>query len=355
VSKRGSLRLGGAALVLAAIAALVAVTGPTPVAGAKQARDREVKCTYRPDTDTLFVRLKAHRPDLRGIPRRFRRLFRDFESSAAAALELRIGEITVLEGDEYDEGYGSGPIRCAGGTPTVANTDTVLVRKGKRVGEAYLFLDFRYGLFEPGLTDESDAGSEIELDVDLGGGEIFSRMTRGSDRVSFDQVDGRTAINLNGDEAVGDVDLLLGSGDLIYLQAGGSNDELLTLGNPPSSSKFEFIQILDGGVGDDLITGGPGPDGISGGFGSDRIDAGAGPDLIYALGKPDVIDCGPGRDQVFVTGRRHDLRHCELKESPNEFDKSKHKRKRPRVKRTPAGANVVSADLRRWAKRTAKR
>jgi hypothetical protein len=345
--------LGGVAVALAVLAAFIAVTASTPAAGAKQARDREVKCTYRPDTDTLFVRLKAHRPDLRGIPRRFRRLFRDFESSAAAVLELRISEITVLEGDEYGEGYESGPIRCAGGTPTIANTDTVLVRKGKRVGEAYLFLDFRYGLFEPGLTDEGDAGSEIELDVDLGGGEIFSRMTRGSDRVSFDQVDGRTAINLNGDEQVDDVDLLLGSNDLIYLQAGGSDDELLTAQGPATSGRFEFIQILDGGVGDDLITGGSGPDGISGGYGSDRIEAGAGPDLIYALGKPDVIDCGPGRDQVLLTGRGHDLQHCEFKQTPDDFDKRK--RKRTRAKRTPAGANVVSPGLRRWAKRAAKR
>jgi RTX calcium-binding nonapeptide repeat (4 copies) len=353
VSRRGSLGAAGAALVLAGLLAVIALGNASSEAG-ERSRDREVKCTYRPETDTLFVRLKAHRPDLRGVPRRFRRLFRDFESSAAAAIELRIGEITVLEGDEYDEGYESGPIRCGGGTPTVANTDTVVVRKGKRVSEGYLFLDFRYGLLEPGLTDEGDGGSEIELDVDLDGGEVFTRMTRGSDRVSFDQAGGRTAINLNGAEGVDDADLLLGAGDLVYLQAGGSNDELLTIEGAPSPGRFEFIQILDGGVGNDQISGGAGPDGISGGFGSDRIDAGAGPDLIYALGKPDVIDCGPGRDVVLLTGRRHDLQHCELKESPNDFDKSKHKRKRARAKRTPAGANVVSADLRRWAKRTAK-
>jgi Ca2+-binding RTX toxin-like protein len=99
--------------------------------------------------------------------------------------------------------------------------------------------------------------------------------------------------------------------------------------------------------------GGSGSDGISGGFGSDRIEAGAGADFIYALGKPDVIDCGPGRDVVVVSGRGHRLTGCELKQGPDDFDKRK--RRRPRVKWTPAGANVVSPSLRRCAKRAAKR
>jgi Ca2+-binding RTX toxin-like protein len=339
---------------LAGLVVLVAASSSTPASGARQPRDREVKCTYSPATDTLFVRLKAVRFEApRGIPRRFRKFFREIQTVSSAAMDVRIGEITVLEGEgEYDDGSGNGPIRCAGGTPTVENTDKVVVRKGKRVDEAYLFLDFRYGLFQPGATDEGDGSSEVELDVDLGGGEVYGRMTRGRDEVVFDRDDGRTAVNLNAAEPTDDADLLLGPLDSFYVVGGGSGDELSIEESPPIG-KEEFSQVLEGGQGDDVILGGPGPDALSGGYGSDRIDAGAGPDFVFAHGGVDVIDCGPGRDVVLVIGRRHRLHNCELKQDEESFDKQK--RRRARAMPKVAGAKVISPILRRPVKRAGRR
>jgi hypothetical protein len=326
---------------------VVIAVASAPTQAAERKRERTVKCTYQPDSQTLFVRLKAARPDLRGIPRRYRREFRGFLSSSSAAMDLRIGEITVLEGSEYDEG-GGGPVRCAGGTPTIDNTDEIVVRKGKRVGDGYLFLDFRYGLFGPGFTDEGDGSSEIELDVDLEGGEVIGRMTRGPDEVVLDHVEGRTAVNLNATEAVDDADLLVGARDSFYLQGGGSGDELSVEQSPPLG-KLSFLQILEGGEGEDLIQGGPGSDALSGGFGSDQVEAGGGPDFVFAFGGRDVIDCGPGRDTLLVVGKRHRIRNCERKQDEDDFDKQK--RRKAKAMPKVAGAKVISPVLRRQAKR----
>jgi Ca2+-binding RTX toxin-like protein len=350
---RGTLRLGSAALALAGLLALVTLADSTSAGNRDGPRERLVRCTYSADTQTLFVRLKAPDVDfgnLSRLPQRIRRLIRDIELSSSAAIDLRIGEITVLEGNEYgfDDGYSSGPIRCTGGRPTVSNTDTVVVRKGKRVGEGYLFLDFRYGLLGPGATDEGDGSSEVELDVDLDGGEVFGRMTRGPDEVVLDYVDGRTAVNLNATEAVDDADLQVGPRDSFYLQGGGSGDELSVEQSPPLG-KVPFLGVLEGGEGDDSIRGGPGSDALSGGFGSDQVDAGAGPDFVFAFGGSDVIDCGPGRDTVLVIGKRHRLHDCERKQDEESF----HKQKRRKARAMPkvAGAKVISPVLRRSAKR----
>jgi hypothetical protein len=265
---RGSLRAGGAALVLAGLLALIALLSAVDSSSAGHRdgpRERLVKCRYSPDTQTLSVRLKP--PDLSGLRRALRRLPAALREEilgiafpSSAALDVRIGQITVLEGEDLLYGGSGGLIRCAGGPPTVTNTDTVVVRAGKRVAEGYLFLDFRYGLLTPGATDEGDGSSEIELEVDLDGGEVFGRMTRGPDQVSMDFVDGRTAVNLNAGESVDDTDLRVGARDAFFVQGAGSGDQLYV---DQTSPKTKFFQAIDGGQGEDLVQGGSGPDAIS--------------------------------------------------------------------------------------------
>jgi Ca2+-binding RTX toxin-like protein len=352
--------LGGATAglgVLLALVMLFSVASPSSAGHRDKPRERVVKCTYSPDTRTLSVKLKA--PSLRAlrreigrelgrIPRGLRKEIIEILFPSAAAMDVRIGEITVLDGEGSIYGEPNGLIRCKGGTPTVTNTDTVVVRAGKRVGEAYFFLDFRYGLLTPGATDEGDGSSEIELDVDLGGGEVFGRMTRRPDEVSLDFVDGRTAVNLNADEAVDDVDLLVGARDAFFVQGAGSGDELYVEQTPPLG-KVELLQGIDGGEGEDLVRGGPGSNVLSGGLGDDVVDAGAGRDFVYAYGGSDQIDCGPGRDIVLVIGKRHRLRNCERKQDFSDFDKQK--RRKAKAAPKVAGAKVVSPILRRKAKR----
>jgi RTX calcium-binding nonapeptide repeat (4 copies) len=351
---RGSLRAGGAALVLAGLLALIALLSAVDSSSAGHRdgpRERLVKCRYSPDTQTLSVRLKP--PDLSGLRRALRRLPAALREEilgiafpSSAALDVRIGQITVLEGEDLLYGGSGGLIRCAGGPPTVTNTDTVVVRAGKRVAEGYLFLDFRYGLLTPGATDEGDGSSEIELEVDLDGGEVFGRMTRGPDQVSMDFVDGRTAVNLNAGESVDDTDLRVGARDAFFVQGAGSGDQLYV---DQTSPKTKFFQAIDGGQGEDLVQGGSGPNVLSGGFGSDVVEAGAGRDFVFAYGGSDQIDCGPGRDTVLVHGKRHELRDCERKQGRADFDKQK--RRKAKAAPKVAGAKVVPPLLRRKTKR----
>ena len=56
--------------------------------------------------------------------------------------------------------------------------------------------------------------------------------------------------------------------------------------------------LLGGGRGRDRVSGGPGPDTI---YAGERVAAGSGNDKIYAR-RGAVVDCGPGRDTVFLAG-----------------------------------------------------
>lgn len=59
--------------------------------------------------------------------------------------------------------------------------------------------------------------------------------------------------------------------------------------------------VIDGGAGDDRLTGSPGPDTVTGGTGSDEIMAGSGDDVVHAEDHgTDLIDCGPGSDVVYA-------------------------------------------------------
>jgi hypothetical protein len=346
---------------LLALVMLFSAASPSSAGHRDGARERLAKCTYSPDTRTLSVKLKAPnlralrreiRRELGGIPRGLRKELLDILFPSSATLDVRIGEITVHAGEESLYGESGGLLRCEGGTPTVTNTDAIVVRAGKRVGEAYLFLDFRYGFLTPGATDEGDGSSEIELDVDLGGGEVFGRMTRRPDEVALDFVDGRTAVNLNAEEAVDDVDLRVGSRDAFFVQGAGSGDELYVENSPPLG-KVEFLQGIDGGEGEDFLRGGPGPNVLSGGYDSDVVEAGAGADFVFAYGGRDRIDCGPGRDVVLVIGKHHRLRNCERRQ--NESDFGKQKRRKAKAAPKVAGAKIVSPVLRRKAERLKRR
>jgi hypothetical protein len=79
---------------------------------------------------------------------------------------------------------------------------------------------------------------------------------------------------------------------------------------------------LRGTSGDDCMNGRGGPDKLSGrggndklrgGRGRDKLRGGSGDDVIRATrGSRDRIDCGSGRDEVFVDAERDRWRHCEI-------------------------------------------
>jgi len=73
-----------------------------------------------------------------------------------AVIERRGLEITAQE-------LGEAPARCAGGTPTVLNTDIIVVRVSADNLDVELELDG--GPFAPGATGEPEGAAEIEIHI----------------------------------------------------------------------------------------------------------------------------------------------------------------------------------------------
>lgn len=111
-----------------------------------------------------------------------------------------------------------------------------------------------------------------------------------------------------------DVDIGLksfGAGNGIEkIDASGATGKVRLLGNW-EANVLDFSQtalvggniVIDGGGGDDTITGSAGNDVIEGGtWGKQTIDGGAGDDVIYGGGSDDVLSGGAGNDTFRVTG-----------------------------------------------------
>jgi hypothetical protein len=330
--------VGAVALASAAIA--------VPAFGDPGARQPEaVTCKVHPRAHELAIRaheLRLH-PRLptsleisdlpRGIRHDIRReLHRTFRVEPELTIERRIDEITVIDESQnpFDVGpfYGDeepGAIRSCGEPPLVDAIDRVAIDVGRHTEAADLKLDFRYGAFGPGLTDEGDGGSEIELAAHLGEGYAEVEMTRGPDSVAVSRTSpaGRSPIrvNLNAGEPSPDRDLLVGGRSFVILEAAGGDDRLASAGGPRNPEREPVL--LAGGQGDDEFAGGPGTEFFSDGPGTDRFDAGPGRDAVFALGRaPDRIDCGPGLDVALVVSRRSRVRHCEEVLDPRDLESS---------------------------------
>ena len=102
--------------------------------------------------------------------------------------------------------------------------------------------------------------------------------------------------------------------DIDYKGFEGEDDQSLALegsnyagifgaaGDDVFSGHALYASLLDGGAGDDQLTGYDGDDWLLGGAGADSLQAGAGNDRIWADADDVVIDGGDGQDVVYVTG-----------------------------------------------------
>jgi RTX calcium-binding nonapeptide repeat (4 copies) len=221
--------------------------------------------------------------------------------------------------------------RCAGGVPTVRNTDTIRVEL--RSDADFLDVYMAGGPFAPGATPEPEGASEIEVEIVFGGPEGGLASVHGTRRADeFQWGPGpqlRAGLNLNsGSAGDADVDLTVQGGltPSLTVDAGAGDDVIAPAPGPPFLNDGAFVDgeagddrlvgfqnsgnILIGGDGDDVLTGGDRADHLIAFAGDDRISGGAGRDLIDAgLGR-DVIRAGPGRDAIFSHDAWRDRVRC---------------------------------------------
>jgi len=163
------------------------------------------------------------------------------------------------------------------GDATTLNTDRIVVRGG-----ALRDVVSVSGTFEPGLTVETDAFNEIE--IQLSSIEVFTWTLGGGDD---------TLVFLNGGlDLGGDGDVDIRGAVIRNIQGGGGNDLLdfsdrggnFTLGGGNGND------TLIGGNGQNTLLGGPGDDTLRGGPGNDHMEGGPGDDDEFGDGGIDRFD-----------------------------------------------------------------
>lgn len=229
------------------------------------------------------------------------------------------------DGEEITVRGGLGPpLACAGGVPTVRNTDRIELSETGEV-RVLLDLDLSDGPLAPGATPEAPGAPEIEVDSFLSSVNIAITPSERPERYSFGSSATGLGANLNANERADDVDLLLHGltgvrkRDFVFEVATfsgrqGSNrgdDRYSAAGGSATGRPFPHSVLFVGGRGIDRLTGGDGNDTLYGGEGRDRLAAGRGDDRINTLGaQRDRVDCGPGRDQA-ESSRNDELERCE--------------------------------------------
>ena len=260
--------------------------------------------------------------------------------ASEAVISRRGEEITAAE-------YGDPAEPCAGGIPTVTNTDTIHVLFSGDVG-AVAEVRLAGGPLAPGATAEDVGASEIEIVASGEGGGFSIIGTPGDDQFRWGPGGANPGLNVNpaaaGDQ---DVDVVVVGGTraaLLYAEGGAGNDTITgdpiardghvyAYGGPGNDvltaprgnvdavmyggagndviTGSAFDDVLRGDAGNDRIAGGAGADNITGGTGRDRIAGGAGRDFIKVHDSArDRVSCGAGRDRV-NTDRRDRVSGCE--------------------------------------------
>ena len=212
----------------------------------------------------------------------------------------------VRSGDAIQIDDGHELITCAGGSPTVLNTDLIQIA---HTGRSAAAVDLGGGPLAPGFTLEPLGTAEIELQY-LAPTFVDIRGTTAAERLGF----AAGGANLDGDD---DADVT-GVFTTLLVEGRGGNDRIAAESGYTTAARLRILlgqggrdalratpdgSVLHGGNGNDRLSGGPGADNLTGGRGADRISGGAGRDLIRAIdGSPDRVSCGAGKDRAKVDG-----------------------------------------------------
>ena len=214
------------------------------------------------------------------------------------------------------------PMPCSGGDPTVLNTDTIKVLTR---GTADVDLRLGGGPFAPGATPESEGAPEIEVQVSGSGfGSVVG--TSRADEFHWGREGALNGLNLN-PGAAGDKDVdvtVRGKFAFLIAEGAGGGDRIIPAPDAPARELFsqggrgpdlliaprDSGGILDGGSGNDVLTGGAMFDLVEGGAGNDRVATGSGGDQIDGGRGKDVLSGGPGGDRIDARDRTRDIVRC---------------------------------------------
>jgi hypothetical protein len=209
--------------------------------------------------------------------------------------------------DVYDGTVSPGNLQSCTGSPTVTNTDSIVVTDAVAAHNATLNMDLQNGPFEPGATTAGDASGTSEIEVTFNAADGSDKLgVTGQTTVANDFTFGQTGAtsiggNLNGDGDVDDV--TVNDGEKISLNGGNQADNLNAAGGTgftgavPYTSGGLAVLTMDGGLNDDHLTAGPGGWILDTGsaYGNDTLTGGSGNDELGAWGPgDDVIDGGGG-------------------------------------------------------------
>jgi hypothetical protein len=220
-------------------------------------------------------------------------------------------------GDRIVPTYARGEVACKPTSPTVANTDTIVMPDESTI-------DLRGGPFAPGASPEADGSPEIEFEISGYDYPVDLFLGGGDDHLTAGVLGARSlGINLNPSDADTDADVVLTSDELrdanVSIHGGAGDDVIDTGGGPGFDARSRVsIGLLHGDAGDDTLIGADGYDFIVGGAGSDTIDGRKKADMIKTRDKSrDVVACGPGRD-VLRRDRRDRATACERNYLPGQ-------------------------------------
>ncbi|HEX8204764.1 MAG TPA: calcium-binding protein [Solirubrobacteraceae bacterium] len=244
-------------------------------------------------------------------------------------------DVTITANGNYANVQRNGAeIRVAGavctdnGTiATVNNTDKVVVTDTSPDGATTTGVNTFSGLFVPGATAEGNGTSEIEFEIDGGGGadRLLLLGSNGPDEWELGAVPGGSGVNLNAgsESAIGyDVDVTTDGINAVDTAGDSSDDDISASGPAPFDGPLGVPVELDGQDGADHLVGGGVGDTITGGDGDDALFGGGGGDLMSGGDDRDLIQGSIGTDTVDYeaapAGVRVDLRSAQYQDTGGE-------------------------------------
>lgn len=278
-------------------------------------------------------RLRPWRLTLLVLPVLCAALFWPASSEAFVACSLSGGQLTVdlTSDDDTVEFQRFGPqiavvagydaqilAPCSGGTPTVDNTDSVVVREAPDVEESEVSIDLSKGPFAPGATAEADGTSEIEFDLQMNGARDQIAYIEGTDAPESFQLgtttSGASGVNVDAaseSPATADADVTLSGLAGVAVFAEGGADLISGQGGPGFAAPLGSVFILgSGGPGPDQLIAPPSGAFLTGGGGRDRLLGSPRRDFLMGGGARDTILAGKGRDEVVSVDGKRDRLSC---------------------------------------------